>query len=102
MSIPTTFQKAGAHFDPHASEDATQELLRISKLPKPLQIAYLLEKEMQWPLHGKAADCLREMYMLFQHCANEMHYAGWDKREPDNYVRNDVYEEVKKLLEPNK
>jgi hypothetical protein len=27
-----------------------------------------------------------------------MRYAGWDKREADNYVRNDVYEEVKKCL----
>jgi hypothetical protein len=60
-----------------------------------------LEKTMQWPLHGKSADCLREMYVLFQHCENEMRYAGWDKREADNYVRNDVYEQIKNLLEKN-
>jgi hypothetical protein len=24
------------------------------------------------------------MYVLFQHCENEMRYAGWDKREADN------------------
>ena len=39
-------------------------------------------------------DCLREMYVLFQHCENEMRYAGWDKREADNYMRNDVYEQI--------
>jgi hypothetical protein len=51
--------------------------------------------------HGKSADCLREMYVLFQHCENEMRYAGWDKREADNYVRNDLYEQIKNLLEKN-
>jgi len=30
-----------------------------------------------------------------------MRYAGWDKRETDNYVRNDVYEQIKNLLEKN-
>lgn len=85
----------------YASEDDTEELLRVGKMPKPLRLAAMLEKTMQWPLHGKAADCLREMYVLFQHCENEMRYAGWDKREPDNYVRNDVYEQIKSLLEKN-
>jgi hypothetical protein len=85
----------------YASEDDTEELLRIGKMPKPLRIAAMLEKTMQWPLHGKAADCLREMYVLFQHCENEMRYAGWDKRETDNYVRNDVYEQIKNILEKN-
>ena len=46
-------------------------------------------------------DCLREMYVLFKHCENEMRYAGWDKREADNYMRNDVYEQIKNLLEKN-
>lgn len=54
----------------------------------------LPQDSMQWPLHGKSADCLREMYVLFQHCENEMRYAGWDKREADNYMRNDVYEQI--------
>jgi hypothetical protein len=102
INTPHTFQKAGDYFDPYASEDATQELLRIGKMPEALRLADMLEKEMQHPGHGRAADCLRKMYVLFQHCENEMRYAGWDKREADNYVRNDVYEEVKKLLEPNK
>jgi hypothetical protein len=48
--------------DNYASEDATQELLRIGKWPEPLRLAYLLEKEMLWPLHGKAADCLRKLH----------------------------------------
>jgi hypothetical protein len=30
-----------------------------------------------------------------------MRYAGWDKREADNYVRNDVYEQIKNILEKN-
>ena len=30
-----------------------------------------------------------------------MRYAGWDKREADNYARNDVYEKVKEYLEKN-
>ena len=83
------------------SEEDTAELLRIGKLPKPLRLAAMLEKTMQWPLHGKSADCLREMYELLQRCENEMRYAGWDKRGADNLARNDVYEEVKQLLEKN-
>jgi hypothetical protein len=39
---------------------------------------------------------------LLQRCENEMLYAGWDKRESDNYARNDVYEEVKEYLEKNR
>ncbi len=78
----------------------TAELLRVGKLPKPLRLAAMLEKTMQWPLHGKSADCLREMYELLQRCENEMRYAGWDKQEADNSA-NDVYQEVKSLLERN-
>ena len=85
----------------YATEKDTAELIRVSKLPKPLRLAAMLEKTMQWPLHGKSADCLREMYELLQRCENEMRYAGWDKREADNYVRNDVYQEVKSILEKN-
>ena len=81
------------------SEEDTAELLRIGKLPKPLRLAAMLEKTMQWPLHGKSADCLREMYELLQRCENEMRYAGWDQREADNYARNDVYQQVKQYLE---
>ena len=87
--------------NPYASENDTQELLRISKLPKPLRLAAMLEKTMQWPLHGKSADCLRETYELLQRCENEMRYAGWDRLEADNTSRNDVYEQVKQLLEKN-
>jgi hypothetical protein len=65
------------------------------------KVEAMLEKTMQWPLHGKSADCLREMYELLQRCENEMRYAGWDKREADNYARNDVYKEVKEYLEKN-
>lgn len=87
--------------DNYATEEDTAELVRVGKLPKPLRLAAMLEKTMQWPLHGKSADCLREMYELLQRCENEMRYAGWDKREADNCARNDVYEEVKNLLEKN-
>jgi len=83
------------------AEKETAELVRIGKLPKPLRLASMLEKTMQWPLHGKSADCLREMYELLQRCENEMRYAGWDKREADNYAKNDVYQEVKEYLEKN-
>ena len=83
------------------AEEETAELLRVGKLPKPLRLAAMLEKTMQWPLHGKSADCLSEMYDLLQGCETEMRYAGWDKREADNYVRNDVYEQVKRILEKN-
>jgi hypothetical protein len=85
----------------YASEVDTEELLRIGKMPKPLRIAVMLEKTMQWPLHGKAADCLREMYDLLSGCETEMRYAGWDKREADNPARNDVYEQIKNILEKN-
>ena len=82
----------------YASEDDTEELLRVGKMPKPLRLAAMLEKTMQWPLHGKAADCLREMHELLQCCENEMRYAGWTKFEPDNPARNGVYEQVKEFL----
>lgn len=85
----------------YASEEDTEELLRLGKMPKPLRLAAMLEKTLQWPLHGKAADCLTEMYELLQQCENEMRYAGWDKRESDNPARNDVYEQIKSLLEKN-
>ena len=50
----------------YASEDATQELIRIGKLPEALRLAEGLEKIMQWPLHGKAADELRRLHALNQ------------------------------------
>ena len=87
--------------DNYATEEDTAELMRVSKLPKPLRLAAMLEKTMQWPLHGKSADCLREMHGLLQRCENEMRYAGWDKREADNFAKNEVYEQVKSLLEKN-
>ena len=48
------------------AEEETEELIRVGKLPKPLRLAAMLEKTMQGPLHGKAADCLREMYEALQ------------------------------------
>ena len=96
------FTGATSMKDPYATEEDTAELVRVGKLPKPLSLAAMLEKTMQWPLHGKAADCLREMYELLQRCENEMRYAGWDKIESDNSVRNNVYEQVKSILEKNK
>lgn len=81
------------------AEEDTAELVRVGKLPKPLRLAAMLEKTMQWPLHGKSADCLREMYELLQRCENEMRYADWNKREADNYAQNYVYKEVKEYLE---
>lgn len=87
--------------DPYATEEDTAELLRVGQLPKPLRLAAGLEKTMQWPIHGKAADCLREMYELLQRCENEMRYAGWDKLQSDNTARNGVYAQVKELLEKN-
>ena len=87
--------------DKYATEEDAAELIRVSKLPKPLRLAAMLEKTMQWPLHGKSADCLRQMYELLQCCEAEMRFAGWDKREADNYAKNEVYEEVKSLLEKN-
>ena len=85
----------------YKTEEDTAELVCVGKLPKPLRLAAMLEKTMQWPLHGKSADCLREMYQLLQRCENEMRYAGWDKQEADNAARTDVYEQVKSLLEKN-
>ena len=88
--------------DQYATEEDAAELLRVGQLPKPLRLAAMLEKTMQWPLHGKSADCLREMHELLQRCENEMRYAGWDKLEADNVARNGVYEQVKELLEKAK
>jgi hypothetical protein len=87
--------------DRYTTESDTAELLRVGQLPKPLRLAAMLEQTMQWPLHGKAADCLREMYELLQRCESEMRYAGWDKLEADNTARNGAYEQAKQLLEKN-
>ena len=100
MSIPTTFQKAGDHFDPYASESDTREMLKLGKMPETLRLAAMLEKTMQFPLHGRAADELRKLHELLQRCESEMRYAGWTVREADNYMKNDLYKEVKKHLEP--
>jgi hypothetical protein len=35
--------------DNYATEEDTAELMRVSKLPKPLRLAAMLEKTMQWP-----------------------------------------------------
>ncbi len=48
--------------DPYASEDFTKKYLELSQLPEPLRLAAGLEETMQWPLHGKAADCLRRLH----------------------------------------
>lgn len=60
--------------DPYASENDTQELLRIGKLPAALRLAELLEKTMQWPLHGKAADELRRLHAIEQ-AVHKLHKA---------------------------
>lgn len=83
------------------AEEETAKLVCAGKLPKPLRLAAMLEKTMQWPFRGKSADCLREMYDLLQRCEKEMRYAGWDKRKANNTARNGVYEQVKQLLEKN-
>lgn len=48
--------------DEYATEADTAEPLQASKLPEPLRLADGLEKTMVWPLHGKAADCLRKLH----------------------------------------
>lgn len=53
----------------YASEQDTDELIRIGKMPTALALAEQLEKTMQSPLHGKAADELRRLYALCE----EMH-----------------------------
>jgi len=52
--------------DKYTTKEDTAELLRLGQMPKPLRLAAMLEQTMQSPLHGKAADCLREMYALLQ------------------------------------
>ena len=42
--------------DNYATVADTEELIRIGKLPTALLLAGHLEKTMQSPLHGKAAD----------------------------------------------
>jgi hypothetical protein len=56
--------------DNYASEADTQELIRIGKLPTALALAEGLEKTMQWPLHGKAADELRRLHAANLDCMN--------------------------------
>jgi hypothetical protein len=52
--------------DKYTTEEVTKELIQSSKLPEPLHLAAMLEQTLRWPLHGKAADCLREMYAQAQ------------------------------------
>ena len=44
----------------------TGELLCTGQLPEPLRLAAMLEKTMQWPLHGKAAAELRKLHAEFE------------------------------------
>jgi hypothetical protein len=46
----------------YASEQATKDLIELGKLPEPLRLAVGLERTLQFPLHGKAADCLRRLH----------------------------------------
>ena len=52
--------------DEYTSEADTEELLKLNDLPEPLRLAAMLEKTMQSPLHGKAADCLRKMHAALE------------------------------------
>lgn len=60
--------------DQYASANATAELIRIGKLPTALALAEGLEKTMQWPLHGKAADELRRLHAIEQ-AVHKLHQA---------------------------
>ena len=57
----------------YASEASTEELMKLNDLPEPLRLAAMLEKTMQWPLHGKAADCLRKMHAALEQPAQQRH-----------------------------
>ena len=46
----------------YAHETDTEALIRTANLPRPLVLAEALERTMQWPLHGKAADELRRLH----------------------------------------
>lgn len=70
--------------DEYATEADTAELLQASKLPEPLRLADALEKTMQWPLHGKAADCLRKL-----HGELEAMKAAQPVQEPVAWMRKD-------------
>jgi hypothetical protein len=59
----------------YSAEEDTEKLLRIGKLPEPLRLAAMLEKTLQSPLHGKAADCLRRMYAQAAQPAPEQYAA---------------------------
>ena len=46
----------------YASEQDTKDLIELGKMPEPLRLAIGLERTLQFPLHGKAADCLRRLH----------------------------------------
>lgn len=54
----------------YASEQDTDELIRIGKMPTALALAEQLEKTLQSPLHGKAADELRRLHAANIDCVN--------------------------------
>jgi hypothetical protein len=54
----------------YASEQDTDELIRIGKMPTALALAEQLEKTLQSPLHGKAADELRRLHTANIDCVN--------------------------------
>lgn len=61
----------------YASDADTEELTHLNSLPEPLRLAAMLEKTMQWPLHGKAADCLRKMHAaLSEQSAQQQEWRG--------------------------
>lgn len=70
-----------AQQEQYSSEADTDELLAVGKLPEPLRLAAMLEKTMQWPLHGKAADCLRRMYAAQRQPEHEGCACRWDSED---------------------
>lgn len=68
----------------YASEQETDELIRVGKMLTALSLAEQLEKTFQSPLHGKAADELRRLHFANLDC---IEYFNAIKAERDELLK---------------
>lgn len=65
----------------YASEQDTDELIQIGKMPIALSLAEHLENTLQSPLHGKAADELRRLHFTNLSCVRQFNAINAERDE---------------------
>lgn len=58
-----------------------------------------LEYQIKAQVIKAVAQEFADVFKLMTHCENEMRYAGWGKKEQDNFAKHDVYRQVRQYLQ---